>query len=102
MALNSSTRFNAFQRAGFVLALSASQSFGDGVYPQNPFHHDSLQRHLPPALNVGQLPVMERCQSRLPPVPGQPGATVGSKVSKTVSTVVSVRFAPRLANEVGT
>jgi len=29
--LNSSTRFNAFQRAGFVTAPSPSQSFGDGV-----------------------------------------------------------------------
>jgi hypothetical protein len=46
MALNSSTRFNAFQRAGFVLALSASQSFGDGVYPQNLFPGCSLQRLL--------------------------------------------------------
>jgi len=37
MPLNSSTPFNAFQRAGFVLAPSASQSFGDGVYPKTAF-----------------------------------------------------------------
>jgi hypothetical protein len=30
--LNVVDSINAFQRAGFALALSASQSFGDGVY----------------------------------------------------------------------
>ena len=51
--LNSSTRFNAFQRAGFVTAPSPSQSFGDGVSSQMGFPRRSLHRRFPVAVNVG-------------------------------------------------
>jgi len=53
-----STPFNAFQRPGFALVPSASQSFGDGVYVQTRFPNASRQRHLSLGLNVWQLPVM--------------------------------------------
>jgi hypothetical protein len=39
-----STPFNEFQRFSFVPALSASQSFGDGVYPNNHLHDGLFKR----------------------------------------------------------
>ena len=91
----------------FCPVFSTTISLGDGVYPQNRFPDASLHRHLSPGLNVCNCPACAGCGRgwfavmSLAVVVVWPW-TVRNRVSKTVRTVVSIRFAPRLANVVGT